>query len=362
MVGGLIFLTLFPLARVIYQNWPRYVAVYDAGLMKSLYESSIYYQLETGGWIADELLYAYAGWYYAHGGNPILINPEHPPLAKYLIGFSIKYFNNEKIIAVFFGFFSLIALFLLSQVFFKPSQWALLPVTIFAWDKLFQEQLIYVPLLEVFYLTFLLLAFYFFIKAQANPYFFFLSSFFLGALWATRPWMATVPLLAAWFTYLFLMEKKISKIIFWLVSLPVAVGVLLLAYTRLFLEGWSLYKVLSIQKWLLWFHQSQLVNWGTVWPYLYLKRWYVWWGERPWLPVGQWSPFWPIFTTLALFFGLLVFFKKLKAGQEIKILCLWIIFYLAFLSVGNITSRYVFYLLPFCYLLGTYFLYEILAR
>jgi len=148
-----------------------------------------------------------------------------------------------------------------------------------------------------------------------------------------------------------------------------ALGVLLFSYLKLFLENWGFYKILSIQKWILWYHQSRLIKFGTVWPFIFLKRWYVWWGDKPYLPVGQWNIFWPVFTTLALIFSILVllktfgfkkrWFKNFKFDQKITVLCLWVVFYLGFLSIGNVNSRYVFYLLPFCYLLGIYFLERI---
>jgi len=206
---------------------------------------------------------------------------------------------------------------------------------------------------------------YFLIKVGKDNRYFLVNNLFLGALWTTRPWMATVPLMLSVLIYFFLL-KDFKKIFYWLISLPVAVLVLLIVYARLLAEGWSIYKVLSIQKWILWYHQSRLINFGTVGPFIYLDRWYVWWGDKPYLPIVQWSIFWPIFTTLALIFSFLVFLKiaglaknKLKNfefDKKITFLSLWVIFYLGFLSIGNINSRYVFYLLPYCYLLGVYFI------
>ncbi len=334
--------------------------------MEAAYETSQYVKEENAGWIPDEMLFSYAGWYYLKGGSPVLMNPENPPLGKYFVALSIKLFNNEKIPSLIFVFFSLFSFFILSQLFFKKTWLALLPVVIFSQGKLFQEQLLYMPLFELFALTFLNLAFYFFIKGQENNKHFLLSSLFLGLLWAIRPWMATAPLIGCWLIYLFFFKKKLNKLLSWVISLPIAVAVLLLTYSKLFLEGWSVYKVLSVQKWILWYHQSRLIRLGTVWPLIYLNRWYVWWGDKPYLPMVQWNIFWPIFTSLALIFSALVIlkmlglkkkcFKRFEFDKRITILCLWVIFYIVFLSIGNISSRYVFYLLPYCYLLGVCFL------
>ena len=362
----LLFLIVFPISRIVWQKYDYYSSPFNLELIKTSYENSQYVKEEAAGSLPDEFLFTYAGWYYINGGNPILVNPENPPLGKYIIGFSIKLFNNEKFPSLIFGFLSLFSLFLLSQLFLKKTWLALIPVVIFSQEKLFQEQFLYMPLFELFALTFLNFAFYFFIKAQKDNRYFLAASIFLGALWATRPWMATAPLIGCWLIYSLFFKKKLNKFLSWLISLPIAVAVLLLAYSKLFLEGWSIYKILSIQKWILWYHQSRLIKFGSIWPFIFLKRWYVWWGEDPYLPIVQWNVFWPIFTTIALVFSVLVilkmfglkdkWLKNFEFDKKIIILCLWVVFYLVFLSIGNINSRYVFYLLPFCYLLGIYFL------
>jgi hypothetical protein len=358
------FLAFIPFLKTIYDHWPSYIAPFDPKLMESYYQDSIYGRGEGGARIADELLFSYAAWNYINGGNPILLNPENPPLGKYLVGLSIKLFNNDKIFTLIFSFLSMYSIFLLGRIFLKNNWLALIPVVLFSWEQLAREQLIYAPLFEVFALTFLCLSLCFFIKALENNKYFWLSSFFIGTLWAVRPWMATVPLLASFAVYLFLVEKKLAKIISWFISLPLAATTLLLSYFKLLSEGWSLYKVLSVQKWILWYHQSRLIKFGTVWTLIYFNRWYVWWGDQPFLRMVQWNIFWPVFTTLALICSVLVFLKvfglcqrrlkNLKVDKKITVLCLWVIFYLAFLSIGNINSRYLFYLLPYNYFLGIY--------
>lgn len=361
----LLLLILFPLARIVGQNWDYYWSPFKPEEAKNAYEISQYVREENVSWIPDELHFLYASWYYLEGGNPILVNPDYPPLGKYFVAFSIKFLNNEKMPTLFFAFLSLFSFFLLAKTFLRENWLALLPVVLLAWERLFQEQLKYLPLFEIFAFALLNLALYFFIKAEKENLYFAVASLFLGILWAIKPWMLTIPLIASWAVYLIL-ERRFKKLIFWLVSLPIAVAVLLFSYLKLLLEGWSFYKVLSVQKWILWYHRSKLIKLGSVWPFLYLKRWYVWWGEKPYLAVDQWNIFWPIFTTLALIFSILVLLKMLgfekgwikrfNFNRRISLVALWVIFDLMFLSVGNINVRYVFYLLPFCYLLGIYFL------
>lgn len=366
-----LFLTFFPLVKISWEKKDYYSAPFDLELAKKAYGISQYVRGKDAAWIADEVLYAYAGWYYINGGSPILVNPEIPPLVKYITGASIKFFNNEKIPSLIFSFLSIFSIFLLTKIFLKSTYLALLPAGLFSWGKLFQEQLLFIPLLETFALTFLTLAFYFFIKAQDRKIYFWVASFFLGTLWTTRPWMATVPLVAAWFIYL-LLKRDFKILKYWILTLTVAVVVLLLNYWRLFLEGWGIYKILSIQKWILWYHQSRLINFGTVWEFIYLGKWRVWWGDEPYLPVNQWTLIWPILTTLALIFSVIILAKSfglrkkwvnaLKFNAKATVLSFWIVFYLIFLSFGNINSRYVFYLIPYCYILGFYFLVLVVEK
>lgn len=70
--------------------------------------------------IGDDGVYTWAGWRYLHGENPILVNPEMPPLGKYLLGLTIKYTHNRNIFAIWTGLLSLVALFIL-LVCFKES-------------------------------------------------------------------------------------------------------------------------------------------------------------------------------------------------------------------------------------------------
>jgi len=358
-------LAFFPIFKQLYLKKDYYFSPFDLDRARGFYEISQYVKGEGATWIADEILFAYAGWKYIHGGNPILLNPENPPLGKYLIGISIYLFNSEKLPTLLFSFLSLLSFYLLAALVLKNKYLALLPVVLFSWGRLFQEQLVFLPLFELFALPFLVFCLYFFIKGLEKPIFFSLSHLFLGALWATRPWMATVPLILSFLIFLLFFERKLEKIVSWLLFSPLSIIVLLASYYRLFLDNHSLVEVLKVQKWILWYHQSRVIKIGSVFPFVFANRWYVWWGEVPVIKIPQWSFLWPIFTSLALFLSLIVFlkklglrlFSKLRFSKEIQLLSLWEVFYLGFLVVGNINVRYVFYLLPFVYLSGTYLVY-----
>src|SRR3989304_5124811 len=53
--------------------------------------------------VGDDIVYTFAGAKYITGENPIMINSEHPPLGKNLIGLSAIYLKNEYIFSLLSG-------------------------------------------------------------------------------------------------------------------------------------------------------------------------------------------------------------------------------------------------------------------
>src|SRR3989344_5051910 len=86
--------------------------------LKNAYYDSVYAN-KKGGFIPDETLYSFNGGALVQGTSPILVNPEIPPVGKYLIGLSILFFNNEHIIILFSAVISLIMLFLIGRQIFS---------------------------------------------------------------------------------------------------------------------------------------------------------------------------------------------------------------------------------------------------
>ena len=135
--------------------------------LKKAYYDSIYAN-KKGTWLPDEILYSFNGGALIKGESPILVNPEIPPVGKYLVGLSALLFNNEHLIIPIFFTASFIVLYLIGLQIFKTSFIALLPILFLSFESMFLNQLIYTPLIDIIHLTFLLLSFYFFNKAIIN--------------------------------------------------------------------------------------------------------------------------------------------------------------------------------------------------
>jgi len=96
---------------------------------------------------------------------------------------------------------------------------------------------------------------------------------------------------------------------------------------------------------------------------LLFNRWHTWWGERLITSDPQWRIWWPASFFLVIL-GIARIIKEnlsisrlkryfLKKNNSLElILVAWIIIYLAFLSVGQTTTRYFFPILPIFYILA----------
>lgn len=115
--------------------------------------------------------YVPAGIYYIHGGLPQLglsqTNPEHPPLAKYTIGFFAVYFHNPNLASLLFGFLLVLVVYLLSMKLLGTARWAALPVFLLAIDGI-NVNLTLDPMLDVFMIFFGVLGIYLLVADRGN--------------------------------------------------------------------------------------------------------------------------------------------------------------------------------------------------
>jgi len=93
--------------------------------------------IHTGTIFSDDKLYALASWRYITGTTPDVINFEHPPLAKYLIGLSELAFMNQALLSLIFSVFTLMLVFLISKKILHIFPFTLLPILILSMDKLY---------------------------------------------------------------------------------------------------------------------------------------------------------------------------------------------------------------------------------
>ncbi|MEM3595562.1 MAG: phospholipid carrier-dependent glycosyltransferase [Candidatus Bathyarchaeia archaeon] len=93
--------------------------------------------LSGRGFFSDDKLYALAGWLYVHGASPDTINFEHPPLGKYIIGFSEVLSMNQVLLGFTLSILTLIIVFLISRRVLSNLPISLLAPFLLTMDRLY---------------------------------------------------------------------------------------------------------------------------------------------------------------------------------------------------------------------------------
>jgi len=332
------------------------------GQLKKAYYSSQYVKKINPGIMPDQAFEAFVGGALIKGENPIHIVHEHPPLGRYIIGFSILLFNNDSTIILPLMFLSLLGIFLIAKQVLNNTFLSLVPLAIFANEPLFISKFEIVPLLEPIQLTFIIFTLYFFIKALSGNKFkryFILSSIMLGFVISIRFFILGAALEASMISYLLLRRKFDKKAIAFLFSMPLSLIVMVLSYTKTIQEGYSVFQVFSIQKYIFFYHKSKLMSFFSFWDLIMLNRWHTWWGDRRILSDSQWVFIWPVSMTLTFLHWILAIIKRIKLNETEKIIMTWIIGYSVLLSVGFSTTRYFLPLVPFLYIIAVSFVVKL---
>jgi hypothetical protein len=353
-----------PLGLVIH-NWESYaVRIYHFNYpaYKRAYYASQYMNKKPTGTIPDETLEAFAGGIFLTGLNPILIVHDQPPLGRYLISLSIYLFDNEKTIPVMLLLISAVGMYLTAAEII-PNRWlALIPVGIFINEPMFLHKFNIIPLLEPIQLPFIIFAIYFFllaIKSHKPAGWFIGFSVMIGFVVSIRYFVVGAAITGAAALFL-LCFRKFNRLLSLILSLPLALVILLLSYYRTFRSGYTLIKVLGIQKYILMYHKSAFVNPFTVWDLLLFNRWHTWWANNAILSDPEWTILWPLAGFMIVIGGIWLWRKRVVSQAETVIL-FWIILYSLMLSVGYTSTRYFLPLIPYLYILATGFAVKISA-
>lgn len=336
----------------VFVSREMYLKKYDADFWQTRYEQSGWAKgWEAPGTIGDAELYAYAGWRQIKGDDPTKINTEMPPLGKYFLGLSILIFKNQYLPSVAFGLVFLWLTFLVARKILKGVVWALVPVFLLSLDKLFREDLA-TSMLDLPFAVFVALSFYFLIKGRENCRWYIALAASLGAVSATKMYLAGFGLTAAvtlYLVFLFLVFRY--RDIFWfLISFPAFLLVYFGSYTVYFSGGQSLLDFKYLHFWIRHFARVQVTNYPKfeILRILYLGKWKTWWGGSGIVAVDAWNPLWTAGGILAPLAGI---FGLLKKNLNLLILCLWILTFLGMYSFGVPYPRYLMPILPAIYIL-----------
>lgn len=345
----LLFISFIYASFIVYHNKTLYLTKFDVNKFKSAYERSQWRVPNSINPISDETLYAYAGYRYIQGENPILINPEAPPLGKYLIGLSIQLFGNERVINVITGYICLILIFFityyLTQSLFSSSS----AVFLTSINTLFIDQLIHNPQLEIIQLFFLLLFIFFLItyEKKGNIVYVLLSGISLGFFFSIKAFIYHALLIFLTFSLYIMLnslmikrKNHIKRYLPILILFFVSFVTYMITYFGYFLHNGTLRGFFGVQKWIFLFYKSSGIDISkTIGSYLsliFINRWRFWTSDYPLIPYQDWSILWPF----VFVFGCLSSFK-LILNKSYIILISFFVAYNIFLLFTPLYPRYL---------------------
>lgn len=352
-------------------NFSKLNEKFDEKVYEKKYNNSQYVIPQSKQPISDEELLSYAGYRYAQGLNPVLINSDHPPLGKYFIGWFTMLTGNNHVVSLFFGLGCI--MLLVSFVFYLTRSALLSSITflMMSIDSVFLDQMIYSPVMDIIQVFFLLLYFWIYllwIKKKKNVLLIPLG-IALGALAAIKLYFPAFVLLFITGIHLLLLKKRLKEIVFFIGLLA---GLAFVTYTasyfNYFTQGYSFKEYLGTQKWIFLFWKNNSIDvanyYGAVIPFLLFNQWKVWWGDKQFIQFEHWTVFWPLFFILG-FTSVLYFVPKLKKNYFNGIstfLALWIIAFTVYLCLIPISPRYIMMLYFPIYILFALFLKQKYGR
>ncbi len=320
--------------------------------LENTFNNSQYRLKNPSSIMPDETLFRYASAAYIKGVDPIYINSEHTPLGKYILGTSVYFFHSDGVVILFFGLGSIILLWLLSLQVLSNKELAILPPVFLVLERVFTDQFLVIPLLDIIQLPFILLALYVF-NIENKKKNFFWTALVIGIVMSVKTPIAGV-LLVGTFGLYFVILRLWKVLIRFVLFLPISIVPLILSYTKTFLDGYSMLQFIGFMKWIILYQKGKLEYPFSAWRLVYLNQWQTWWGDRSYLHAVDWQISWPIFTSVALIVCIFVAARKMKAKSPLIVLLLWFVVYGAFLSIGVISSRFFLPFLPVAYIISVY--------
>lgn len=228
--------------------------------LKSYYEASQWTIPLSPRIMGDGSLYLYAGSQLVKGADPFSINPEVPPLGKYIYGLSITLFDNPYPVTILFFMLSTAFFYAILRILIDDEQTRLFGLALFLINPLTISQ-IPQTLLDLPQMTFFLghvMCVMYLLKKKGKTAIglALLAGVFLGAFTAVKIGFMVILLILA-LMYLLWKEKKLCLVVYIGIS---AVLMYVVVYTNYFLIGHSFIDFLKTQKWVLMFYANSKVH------------------------------------------------------------------------------------------------------
>lgn len=288
--------------------------------------------------VSDSFLYSYVGYKYTNGTNPSLLNPEHPPFAKYLIGYSIKFFGSEHTLGIGIAFIILILVAGISYQIYGSLFRASLAFFLTSLFPLFTDQIVHGPQLELYQLFFFLLVSYFLLlwMKKKKILFCIVAGIFFGMLLSTKTFVPFFLLFSAWITLSLWKQWKVI-----ITVIGVGLLVFLITYYQYFALGGNLRTFLGLQKYIVIFYGNAnipvLEFMGNYLRLIFTGSWKFWNSARSVSHYTGWNIMWP----LVFLFGLWRMKNCWKKSPPFDVFIYFLILYNLFVFITPIFPRYL---------------------
>lgn len=294
--------------------------------------------------LSDGEIHIAAGYLYATGNEPTSYNFQHPPLIKYLYGYSILFFGNPFLVQVVLGIALLLATYALSYRIFLSAEVSLVTGLFLVLDPLFLHVSTNTLLdlgQAVLVMTYMLLMLFHRRKVL-------MQGIVLGLLCGTKFWggslffILIVPFYLQWRRQLD-MRGYIKHVV-------IAVVTFVLIYSATFVDRGGQFNLLFFQlkTFNYWIHHSVSSTFGA--SLLLFTTGYVktWWGTQDLSWSDTWSVLWPVILSLSIFRSGYLWVKKVFTVEIL--IAVMPVAYLVYLGVQAPFTRYFIIILPFLYM------------
>jgi hypothetical protein len=334
---------LFFYLILYFKNPSIFTYKFDKKLIdRYMHSQDIYERIEGRVFISDSDIYIATGYLYANGEDPTKYNFPHPPLIKYLFGFSTKLFGNPFYVQIIFSAVVFFFTYYLGLRIFKKRRIAFLSIVFLLFDPVVREATTNAFLdlgQTVFSLSYIVSVIFY-------PELWVLQGVLLGLFAASKFWSTAVIFVIFLYAYKKFILKEKLKIKNILKSLLLAFIIFSTTYLITFINKSGLFNIIFFQlkslKLMLQHNSSNVVGGPLL---LFLTGYFSsWWKGGEVVRSEVWSFLWPVSLVVVLY-GLKKNYKKITG----------IVFALPlFYFITSITqvpfTRYFVIILPYIYL------------
>jgi len=321
---------------------------YDYSYLEDFYNHSQWVVLQSPRVMGDGELYSFAAGNLLRGADPFSVNPETPPLGKYLYSLSIIIFNNLLIMSVLMYLAFIVCFYYLTKHIYGSSTKTNVLTIIFASSAILITQIqdTVLDLPQALFFTAHILSVIYLIKNKPEKTWSLLtilSGLLLGIFSATKVPLIT-PLILIYDFYLL---RKNNLIKYILPIIVVGFITYLASYFQFFFLGNSVIDWLKNQLWIFNFYKNSKAPKTPLSVISYLISGYFY-KDKILTYVPEWNLSW--------LFGFLLIFKKFKNAptaqkEEINHIKLLLLILIVFFLFTPFSKRYVLLILPLLILL-----------